>query len=134
MKDTSTYRSKSVYLLLTLILIAEYSSLHACTSFLLKDEDKVMVGKNYDWEVEPGILVTNMRNMAKTAFVEPDEKPAKWVSKYGSITFNQYGREFPTGGINEAGLVVETLLLLQAQYPKADDRPALESLCCAGTV
>ncbi len=127
-KDTSTYRSKAGHLLLTLILIAEYSSLYACTSFLLRDEGKVVIGKNYDWEVEPGILVTNMRNMAKTAFVDPDEKPVKWVSKYGSITFNQYGREFPNGGMNEAGLVVETLLLTQAKYPVPDNRPALESL------
>ena len=35
--------------------------------------------------------------------------PASWVSKYGSVTFNQYGRELPTGGMNEAGLVVETI-------------------------
>jgi choloylglycine hydrolase len=26
-----------------------------------------------------------------------------WTSRYGSITFNQYGREFPSGGINEKG-------------------------------
>ena len=114
MKDSCTYRNKVRYLLLTLILIAGYSSLYACTSFRLKDESKVVVGKNYDWIIDPGILVTNKRNMAKTAFVDPDEKPFKWVSKYGSITFNQYGREFPNGGMNEAGLVVEALLHPQA--------------------
>jgi choloylglycine hydrolase len=34
-----------------------------------------------------------------------DGKTISWISKYGSITFNQYGREFPTGGMNEKGLV-----------------------------
>jgi len=50
---------------------------------------------------------------------------AKWISKYGSITFNQYGRENPAGGMNEAGLVVEQLWLDETEYPKADARPAL---------
>ena len=34
---------------------------------------------------------------------------AQWQSKYASVTFNQYGVELPTGGINEKGLVVEIM-------------------------
>ena len=51
-----------------------------------------------------------------------------WVSKYGSITFNQYGKEFPTGGMNEKGLVVELMWLDETQYPSADQRPAISVL------
>jgi penicillin V acylase-like amidase (Ntn superfamily) len=47
------------------------------------------------------------------------------VSKYGSITFNQYGKEFPTGGMNEKGLVVELMWLDETRYPNPDQRPAV---------
>jgi len=29
-----------------------------------------------------------------------------WVSKYGSVTFNAFGRELPDGGMNEKGLFI----------------------------
>ena len=58
----------------------------------------------------------------------PQEKPASWVSRYGSVTFNQYGREFPNGGMNEAGLVVELMWLDDTTYPATDGRPALDCL------
>lgn len=54
--------------------------------------------------------------------------PARWTSKYGSITFNQYGREFPTGGMNEKGLVVDLMWLEGTRYPNPDDRPAVSVL------
>src|SRR4029078_10550574 len=49
----------------------------------------------------------------------------RWRSRYGSITFNQYGKEFPTGGMNEKGLVVELMWLDETKYPSADKRPAI---------
>ena len=39
--------------------------------------------------------------------------------------FNQYGKEFPTGGMNETGLVVELMWADGSKYPKPDSRPAL---------
>jgi choloylglycine hydrolase len=53
------------------------------------------------------------------------EKTAEWVSKYGSVTFNQYGREMPSGGMNEAGLVIESLVLPNALNPQPDERPGV---------
>ena len=50
---------------------------------------------------------------------------AKWIAKYGSVTFNQFGRENPTGGMNEMGLVVEQMWLDETEYPKDDARPTL---------
>ena len=55
-------------------------------------------------------------------------KTISWISKYGSITFNQYGKEFPTGGMNEKGLVVELMWLDETQYPAPDQRPAISVL------
>jgi choloylglycine hydrolase len=71
------------------------------------------------------MLVVNKRGVSKVAFVEPPNSPARWTSRYGSLTFNQFGREFPSGGMNEAGLVIELMWLDAAKYPKPDSRPAV---------
>lgn len=72
-------------------------------------------------------MITNKRSVLKTAAVT-GTTPATWTSRYGSITFNQVGREFPYGGINEAGLVVEMLGLPGTEYPQLDGRPAVSEL------
>lgn len=95
----------------------------ACTAFLQTD---LIAGKNYDWNLDQGLIVVNKRGFAKQALLlNPAEKAAEWVSKYGSVTFNQYGREMPNGGMNEAGLTIETLMLPCTQNPAPDDRPAV---------
>jgi choloylglycine hydrolase len=68
-------------------------------------------------------MMVNKAGMAKIAAREGN--PARWTSRYGSVTFNQYGREFPNGGMNEAGLVVEIMWLDGARYPAADARPSV---------
>jgi len=73
-------------------------------------------------------VVVNPRGLKKTGLVYPGEIPASWSARFGSITFNQVGREYPMGGMNEAGLVVECMGLTQAEYPMADRRPAVMEL------
>jgi len=46
------------------------------------------------------------------------------VSRFASITVNQYGRGFPTGGMNEAGLAIALMALGATQYPQVDERPS----------
>lgn len=116
---------KIFYLCVSIIFLFLQDAL-PCTSFCIQTDDEVIVGKNYDWEVEDCLINVNKRNVAKTALI--NEHPASWVSKYGSVTFNQYGREMPNGGINEAGLVIEVLWLNATEYPQADSRPALRGL------
>jgi len=102
-----------------------------CTSFFLNGQGTHLVGKNYDWVIGNGLVVVNKRGMEKKALEDPGtrfDRPVRWTSKYGSITFNQYGRELPLGGINEAGLVVEVLLLAETVYPEPDARPAISVL------
>ena len=48
----------------------------------------------------------------------------RWVSKYGSLTYNTLAREFIDGGINEAGLYVGELTLLGTVYPSDPKLPA----------
>ena len=71
------------------------------------------------------MVCSNLRGLAKTSMKMPEGAVIKWISKYGSITFNQYGKEFPNGGMNEMGLVVEMMWLDGSQYPKPDKRPSM---------
>jgi penicillin V acylase-like amidase (Ntn superfamily) len=98
-----------------------------CTAFFIYTGDEAVVGKSYDWSMDVGLVVVNKRGIAKEAVVD-DENPARWVSEYGSVTFNQYGRELPMGGMNEVGLVVEVMWLEDTVYPEPDERAALDCL------
>jgi len=101
----------------------------ACTTFCLRTGDDVLFGKNYDWSIGYGLVVTNKRGVAKTALLEGEgDAPAAWVSKYGSVTFNQFGREAPSGGLNEAGMAIELMWLDGTRYPSRDARPAVGTL------
>ncbi len=113
-------------LLMTLALALAIAShpARACTTFCF--EDALVFGKNYDWGVEGGLVLVNKRGVSKQAFVEGN--PLAWTSRHGSVTFNQYGREFPCGGINEKGLVIELMWLDDTVYPAPDERPAVPTL------
>ena len=88
-----------------------------CSSFFLKNGEKMIFGKNYDWHLEFGYLMINKRNVTKTAMQAgtTTDSPATCTSRYGSVTFNQYGREFPMGGVNEAGLAIEVMMLHETE-------------------
>jgi len=85
----------------------------------------MIFGRNYDWVTDAGMVCTNLKGLSKTSMKTENGETISWVSKYGSITFNQYGKEFPTGGLNEKGLVVELMWLDETKYPAADHRPAI---------
>lgn len=106
---------------LLIVMSAAYNA-PACTSFLLEHQGHYYFGRNYDWVTGNGMLMTNPRNTSKYAAAD---STLRWTSTYGSISFNQYGKEFPTGGMNEKGLVVELMWLEETVYPKADQRPAI---------
>jgi len=97
-------------------------TLDACTTFLIHKNGKYAFGRNYDWITDVGMVCSNLRGLAKTSAQINGQPTVSWVSKYGSITFNQYGKEFPTGGMNERGLVVEMMWLDGSKYPEPDSR------------
>lgn len=99
----------------------------SCTTFVLKDGKEMVFGRNLDWHSDNGIVVINQRNQYKKSIVFPPDSPIEWESKYGSITFNQFGKEFPFGGMNEVGLVIE-IMVAPAEYPKTDQRGAVNEL------
>lgn len=111
-----------------LIFLMNLIPVKACTTFCINDQDHLIFGRNFDFSTGHGHVVINKRNVVKTAMVQPPEKPFQWMAKYGSITFNQAGREFPYGGINEKGLVIEQMWLDETLYPEMDNRYGLTEL------
>jgi len=103
----------------------------ACTTFQLNHEGHIFVGTNYDWGVPDGLIIINPRGLSKTAMPSYRDnsevgRPAVWTSKFGSVTFNQYGREMPFGGMNEAGLVIGTMgMFKKNKFPTPDSRPSI---------
>lgn len=88
-----------------------------CTVFAIQSGQRFLVGRNYDWQVENAYILINQRQTPKRAYIGADARAAQWVSRYGSLTFNQYGKEMPTSGINEQGLSIDILWLDEADYP-----------------
>jgi penicillin V acylase-like amidase (Ntn superfamily) len=104
-------------------------NLLACTTFSFSHVGEVWMANSLDWAQDHGQAVTNQRHVEKRAFLNDDTLRAlQWTSKYGSLTFNQHGREFPLGGINEKGLTVETMWLDSSAYEPADERPVINEL------
>ena len=100
----------------------------ACSVFGLKGETYCIVGSNLNWSVDDGLLVFNKRHVKKSAFVyynQDVKRPATWTSKYGSVSFTMYGCGLPRGGMNEKGLIIEALVLLDGKFSSPDDRPSI---------
>lgn len=115
---------KTYMLTLSLLCISVWG--FANTAFHIKGP-RSLLAKNHDSKSGHGMLVLNLAGQQKTAYGFHTGKKASWTSIYGSITINQLGKEFPIGGINEAGLVVEHLYLGTSEYPIID-APSLSEL------
>jgi len=98
----------------------------ACTSFCLDTPDGPVFAANLDLATGEGHLFVNRRGIAKEGY-RPSKtgETAKWVAKYGSMTFTLAGRELPWSGMNEAGLVRSTMQLNASKGPGPDQRPPL---------
>jgi penicillin V acylase-like amidase (Ntn superfamily) len=100
----------------------------ACSTFLLSKDGRHIFGRNLDWVTSNGMVMVNSRGVSKTSFMPGGVKTISWIARHGSITFNQFGKEFPYGGMNERGLVVELMWLNGTTYPAPDNRAALNEL------
>ena len=52
---------------------------------------------------------------------------ARWISRYGSVTFDYAEYQMAWAGMNEAGLMLSTMALRKTQNPAPDSRPPLQS-------
>ncbi len=103
------------------------AAVYPCTTFVLRQGNHIVFGRNLDWITGSGLIMTNPRYLQKTALIDVSQNPITWTSKYGSITFNQVGRDLPYGGMNEAGLVVEHMTLDETVYPSDDNRHTISA-------
>lgn len=106
--------------IITLIALLPLAGL-SCTSFKFIDKEQVFVAKNFDWYTGTGYVIKNNRNQAKCSYLNYKGSNTCWTSLYGSLTFNQNGKEFPYGGINEKGLLVEMLWLKESVYEEHEN-------------
>lgn len=99
----------------------------ACSA--VAGSEGAVVGGNYDWYARGGIVFVSPRGQVKSSEATV-EKPlaAHWVSKFGSVTVSQFGRDFPMQGMNEAGLA-GMVLVGDSKYPASrDDATLTENL------
>lgn len=100
-----------------------------CTIFSLYPGGQHWIGRTFDWSYGHGMLFTNKKNVTKKGLkLLPTDIESTWTSKFGSVTFNQFGREFPNGGMNEAGLVIDALELTTSVFPTPDARSSFNEL------
>jgi choloylglycine hydrolase len=130
-RGISIMKNRTILLLICILFVwLMPQASRACSTFLLDQGDQPMFGKNFDWNVPDGLVFVNKRHVSKTAMqiTRLGQPAANWTSKYGSVTFNQLGREEPFGGINEVGLVIEMMELPGTDFPSPDSRSAILSL------
>jgi len=103
-----------------------------CSTFMLHNDSTLIYGQNLDMPYSiPGYITKNNRGVVKQSITWGqisqngiNNSPRKiWTSKYGSITFTPMCREFPEGGINEAGLYVREMSLPGTAFPVSDNKP-----------
>lgn len=121
-----------VLMIVGLALVA--GSARPCSTVLLAKGQTLLVGHNLDAQaLIPGRVYVNKRGLRKAAVSwnslvsgEPDATPPlTWTSKYASVTFNPFGRDFPDDGMNEAGLFVGEMSLPGTRFPVDAARPTI---------
>lgn len=119
-------------LILLIFAFMNISPILPCSTFALNSDAGLIMGKSYDFIFGHGLLTVNKRNVRKIALPPQDIKllkySAEWKSKYGSVTFNQFSVELPSGGINEKGLTIEQMWLVDGKYPEIENKPFVNEL------
>ena len=135
MKHTITKAVCSLFVLL--LFCSHLSPASACSTFKLQKGDALIYGHNLnqgDIGV-PGMIFINTRGIFKTGRTwselaskdGADPSSFHWISRYGSVTFNAFGKDFPDGGMNEAGLYIWEMNE-DADYPQNENLPTMNQM------
>ncbi len=101
---------------------------------MLKKEPVLLFGHNLDSdEPVPGMVYINKRGILKagctfrelTTREQLEPSTLIWISKFGSVTFSQLGANFPDGGVNEVGLFVWEMSLMNTTFIQDKTLPKL---------
>lgn len=114
-----------ISLFIAVILTGFFINAYGCSSVCLNKKGHLILGNNMDWISGEGLIVVNKRNVTKHGFWYANNPEWTWTSKYGSISLNTEGREFPIRGMNEAGLVIAEMMLTETRLPPAESLPVL---------
>jgi choloylglycine hydrolase len=116
-----------------LLLGCAHTAAHACSVFSFGHDGERVMGRNLDWPLDiPGQVMVNPRGVCKTLLPwqgewpsgQREAEPTRWTSRYASVTFTRFGRDFIESGMNEAGLAVAQANLY-ADYPPDDGRAGM---------
>ena len=97
-----------------------------CTTYAVNGSR--LLAQNYDFYFGHGYLFSNPRGLEKFTLTEPPQRSLAWRSRYSSITFNQFGCEFPMGGMNEAGLAAAIMFDEDGKFPPKENSSSLNEL------
>lgn len=101
----------------------------ACSRVLWADNGQaVVVGRNMDWPVDTRAKLWAFPRGITRSGLSGDDNSLQWTSKYGSVAVSFYDVG-TADGINEKGLVVNSLWLTEADYGPRD--PKLPGLSLA---
>ena len=114
--------------------------LPACSTFKLQKGDELIYGHNLNANGidVPGLVFINKRGIFKTGRTwselsskdRANPSSLAWIARYGSVTFNTFGKDLPDGGMNEAGLYIWEMGLGNAEvlYPQNSSLPKLNQM------
>ena len=117
------------FLVAAAVLMALATAAQACTRCVyLGPNDTVLVARSMDWVEDPGSEVwVCPRGMKRNGAAGPGS--LEWTSRYGSTVVSFYGIA-AVDGINEKGLVANTLYLVESNYgTRVAGRPTMSIAC-----
>jgi penicillin V acylase-like amidase (Ntn superfamily) len=115
--------------LIALLVFAQAAD--ACTRFVyLGPNGRVLTGRSMDWKSD---IFTNLwvfpRGMERDGAAGPTS--LRWTSKYGSVVASAYEGS-SSDGMNEAGLMMNMLWLVESEYPEPDGQTPTMALSIWG--
>ncbi len=97
---------KIFFTLLCISLFLTPITVMADTAIHVHNKTDQVSGFTFDSTIENGLLYINPKGLQKNALWFKENPLIEWTSRYGSITFNQWGQDFPYAGMNEKGLCI----------------------------
>jgi len=127
-------------MIVALLSVIPATELGACSTIRLQKGSELLYGHNLNNNGSdiPGMIFVNKRGVFKTGRTwselgtkeGSDPSTLRWISRYGSLTFNTFGRDLPDGGINEAGLYIWEMGLGSSEvvYPRHPGLPRINQM------
>lgn len=125
------------FIIVLFLIFSPYQKLSACSTFKLQKGNELIYGHNLNYGDigVPGLIYINKRGIFKlgrtwselTTKDRLNPSSHSWISKYGSVTFNAFCRDFPDGGMNEIGLYIWEMNE-DGDYPKREGLPQVYEL------